>query len=182
MSETPVIHADIGDGKTRRLYLSADELRQIKRETGRGFYTLYINFDRDAEPDEVAAVLRLALIGGGEDPKEAFALVQYYAFPPRPLKDAYMLAFRALDAAWAGADKSRKGGKRLSQEEIDAFFTDVEAALLKAGLDTSVLRGKSFAEVQDLFAAMNKGAEQPPAPDAETFEAIKKTAKKAREK
>ena len=60
--ETPVIHADIGDGKRRRFYLGADELRQIKRECGRGFYTLYVNFERDAEPDEVQAVLRLALM------------------------------------------------------------------------------------------------------------------------
>lgn len=46
--EMPVIHADIGDGKRRRFYLGADELRQIKRECGRGFYTLYVNFERDA--------------------------------------------------------------------------------------------------------------------------------------
>lgn len=182
MSDVPVIHADLGDGKTRRFYLGADELRQIKRETGRGFYTLYSNFDRDAEPDEVQAVLRLALIGGGEDPKAAFDMVEYYAAPPRPMKAAYVLAYKVLNAAWAGADQSEKGGKRLTREEIDGFFTEVEAALTKAGLDTSVLRGKSFAEVQELFAAMNRGAEQPPAPDAETFKAIKQTAKKAARK
>ena len=183
MSETPVIHANIGDGKRRRLFLGADELRQIKRECGRGFFTLYINFERDAEPDEVAAILRLALIGGGEDPKEAMDVVQYYATPPRPMKDAYMLAFKALNAAWAGADQSGKGGKQLSAKEMDAFFIEVEAALLKGGLDVSALKGKSFAEIQDLFAALNKDAEKPAAPDAETFNAIKKSAqRKARKK
>ena len=60
MSDSPVIHVDLGDGKRRRLFLGADELRQIKKEIGRGFYSFYISFDRDAEPDEVAAVLRLA--------------------------------------------------------------------------------------------------------------------------
>lgn len=178
MSDVPVIHADMGDGKTRPFYLGADELRQIKRECGRGFFTLYINFERDAEPDEVQAVLRLALIGGGEAPKDALELVQYYAAPPRPMKDAYLLAYRALHAAWAGAEQSDKGGQRRSREEIDSFFTTVEAALVKGGLDTSVLRGKSFAEVQELFAAMNKDGEQPAAPDAATFEAIKKATKK----
>ena len=178
--ETPVIHADIGDGKRRRFYLGADELRQIKRECGRGFYTLYVNFERDAEPDEVQAVLRLALIGGGEAPKDALELVEYYAAPPRPMKDAYLLAFRALNAAWAGADQSGKGGEKVSASDIDDFFNIVEAALVKAGSDASVLRGKSFAEIQELFAQMRGDKDAPPAPDADTFNAIKKASKKGR--
>lgn len=172
-----MVQADLGDGKTRRFYLGADELRQIKRECGRGFFSLYINFERDAEPDEVQAVLRLALIGGGETPKDALELAQYYAAPPRPMKDAYLLAYRALNAAWAGADQSGKGGKPVSREDMDSFFTIVEAALLKAGADTSVLRGKSFAEIQEMFAAMQTDDSTPAAPDAEAFNAIKQASK-----
>lgn len=179
---TPVIHADIGDGKQRRFFLGADELRQIKAETGRGFYSLYSNFHLDALPGEVAAVLRLGMIGGGEDPRQAADIVNYYAAPPRPLRHAYTLAFDCLNAAWVGAEEHSKGGKPMSAAEMDNFFTTVEAALLKSGFDLSILRGKSFAEIQAVFAAMNKDDEAAPAPDAETFTAIKQAAKKGRKK
>lgn len=173
MNETPVIHADIGDGKRRRFFLGADELRQMKREAGRGWFSIYSNFERDVEPDEVAAVLRLALIGGGESPKDASEIVGYYAFPPRPLEDAYMLAYRCLHACWAGADKSADGGQKLTTKEIDEFFSVLEAQLLKGGKDLSVLRNRSFGELQDIFAALKNAEDGPAAPDAETFKAIR---------
>lgn len=169
MSDSPVIHADIGDGKLRRFFLGADELKLIKRECGRGYYSLYTKFAADAEPHEVEAVIRLALIGGGEAPKDATELAQYYCRPPRPLKDVYLIAYQALNAAWHGTTPTGSG-KKLSVEEMDRYFTDLEAAFAKNGLDTSVLRGKSFAEIQDLLDAMRGGGE---APDAETFNAIK---------
>lgn len=178
MTDTPVILANIGDGKQRRFFLGGDELRQIKTETGRGFYSLYINFDKDALPEEVAAVLRLALIGGGENPRDAGDIVGYYATPPRPIQYAYQLAFDCLNAAWVGSDKHAKSGKKSSPSEMDDFFITVEAALLKVGLDTSVLKGKSFAEIQAVFSAMNNDPEKVDAPNADTFEAIKKSAKK----
>ena len=106
--------------------------------------------------------------------------MEYYAAPPRPMKDAYLLAFRVLNAAWAGADQSGKGGEKVSASDIDDFFNIVEAALVKAGSDTSVLRGKSFAEIQELFAQMRGDKDAPSAPDADTFNAIKKASKKGR--
>lgn len=178
MVSSPVIYADLGDGTRRRFFLGADELRQIKKETGRGFFTLYISFDKDAEPDEVAAVLRLALIGGGESPQEALKVVSYYCTPPRPMKAAYVLAYECLHAAWAGTDENAKGGKKLTPEEIDRFFIEVEAGLIKGGKDLSVLKGKSFADIQAVFAAMN-GDDEAPAPDAATFNAIKAAHKAA---
>lgn len=181
-AETPVIHADLGDGKLRRFFLGADELRQIKRETGRGFLTLYRHIEIDAEPSEIAAVLRLALIGGGASPQEAHDVTGYYATPPRPLKQAYLIAFEVMNAAWFGSEEYAKGDKPMSAAEMDNFFTTVEAALLKSGADLSVLKGKSFAEIQAVFAAMNKEDEAAPAPDAETFTAIKRAAKKGRKK
>ena len=180
MSDSPVIHADLGDGKRRRLFLGADELRQIKRETGRGFYTIYTQFMQNAEPDEVRAILRLALIGGGEPAKEATEVTEYYCAPPRPLKDAYLTAFECLSACWNGFTP-KSGGAKLSVAEMDSFFTELEAALLKSGKDVSAIRGKSFAEVQELLAAMRTG-DKPAAPDAETFNAIKATVKKASRK
>lgn len=177
MRVSPVVYADLGDGTRRRLFLGADELRQIKKETGRGFFSLYVSFDKDAEPDEVAAILRLALIGGGESPKAALDVVNYYCVPPRPLQRAYMLAYECLNAAWAGTEENTRGGKKLTTEEMDRFFVEVEAALIKGGKDLSVLKGKSFGEIQAIFAAMNE-EDAPSAPDAETFSAIKKASGK----
>lgn len=182
MSDSPIIHADIGDGKQRRMFLGADELRVIKRETGRGFYTLYSRFSVDADPDEVATVVRLALIGGGLPPQEALELTDYYCRPPRPLKTAYVLAYEALSACWRGAEDLKSSGKSnpLTDEEMDRYFTDLEAALVRGGSDVSAIKGKSFAEIQALMLALRKDADKPEAPDAETFAAIKAAAKKAR--
>lgn len=182
MHGSPVIMADIGDGKQRRFYLSGDELRQIRTETGRGFWTLYKNFEADALPEEVEAVLRLAMIGGGEDPRQASEIARYYANPPRPLRHAYTLAFDCLNAAWEGSPPKGKGERPLTDAEMDDFFTTVEAALLKSGADLSVLKGRSFAEIQRVFAALNKDSDKPEAPDADTFAAIKAAAKKGRRK
>ena len=77
-------------------------------------------------------------------------------------------------------DQSGKGGEKVSASDIDDFFSIVEAALVKAGSDTSVLRGKSFAEIQELFAQMRGDKDAPPAPDADTFNAIKNASKKGR--
>lgn len=172
MSDSPVIHADIGDGKRRRFFLGADELNQIKREAGRGYYTIYTQFAQNAEPHEVRAILRLALIGGGESPKEASEIVEYYCNPPRPMRDCYVIAFDCLSAVWSGYE-ARSGGQKASVAEMDRYFTDLEAAFAKNGLDATVLRGKSFAEVQDLLDAMRRKGGEGPAPDADTFNAIK---------
>lgn len=184
MDQSPIIHADIGDGKQRRLFLGADELRVIKRETGRGFYTLYSRFSVDAEPDEVATVVRLALIGGGLAPQEALELTNYYCRPPRSIKAAYVLAYEALAACWNGAEDLKSSGKAkpLTDAEMDSYFTDLEAALVRGGSDVSAIKGKSFAEIQALMLALNKDAESPSAPDADTFAAIKATAKKGARK
>lgn len=175
MSDSPVIHADIGDGKRRRFFLGSDELAQIKREAGRGFYTIYTQFTQNAEPHEVKAILRLALIGGGETPKDAGEVVDYYCAPPRPLRDCYMIAFECLSAVWNGYE-SKKGGQSATVAEMDSYFTDLEAAFAKGGLDVTALRGKSFAEIQDLLAAM-RGEADAAAPDADTFNAIKAASK-----
>lgn len=176
MSDTPVILANIGDGKRRRFFLGADELRQIKREAGRGYYTLYTQFMQNAELNEVQAIVRLALIGGGCDPTEASEIADYYGNPPRPLRKFYMLAFDCLAAAWNGSEPG-KSGARLTPSEMDAYFVELEASMLKAGMNPEIIKGKSFAEVQAVMKAMTTD-NAAPAPDAETFEAIKRTVKK----
>lgn len=173
MDQSPIIYRDLGDGTKRRLFLSYDELVQIKREVGRGFYSLFLKFSVDAEPNEVKTIIRLALIGGGTSPKEALELVDYYCVPPRPLKDVYIIAYECLSSAWNGSDKDTGNKQRLSVEEMDRYFTEIEGSLLKQGLDLSALRGKSFADIQDLLAAIGKDKPEVPAPSSDLFEAIK---------
>lgn len=181
---SPVVERDLGDGVARRFMLTSDELRMIKRECGRGFYTLYSNFAADAEPDEVATVLRLALIGGGMDPLEALTIVNYYARPPRPLKAAYLLAFEVLSACWAGVELDQKKSDEgpVTDEDLDLFFDRIEAKLAAGGGDTSVIRGKTFAEVQQLVRLSRQGAKEDQdggsAPDDDMFNAIKQQGKK----
>lgn len=172
---TPVFHSDIGDGKLRRFFLGFSELQQIKRETGKGFYTLYQTFAQTAEPAEVQRVIRLAMIGAGEDPKVAEDVSMYYCSPPRPLKTAYLLAYECLDRAWAGTP----GGTTstvdpITTSELDGMFDEIEANMLRNGIDPMFMRTKSLAEIQALFRVLSKKAPgEVPAPDKEMFEAIK---------
>lgn len=177
--DSPVLYRDIGNGKKHRMFLSSDELRQIKRETGRGFYSLYSNFATDADPFEVETVIRLALIGGGMDPTNALELVEYYCRPPRPLKDVYILAYEILAAVWNGAEPTKsKNDDDMSDEDIDRFFSQLEAIIVAGGGDPGVLKGKSIAEVQE-FVRLHKLAKEGKdgitgkTPDADTFNAIK---------
>lgn len=174
MNDSPVIHADIGDGKQRRFFLGADELRQIKRECGRSWFALYNEFGRNADQIEVQAVLRLALIGGGETPKEAAEIASYYCTPPRPLMPVYMLAMDVLKALWLGWEPKKKAGGATAAD-MDNYFTDLEAALLKGGHDPAILKGKSFGEIQELLEAMR--AEEADAPDVDMFKAMKASIK-----
>lgn len=186
---TPILKRDLGDGVQRLFYLSADELRRIKLECGRGFYTIYTNFSLNAEPSEVATIIRLALVGGGTPPAEALALVEYYCSPPRTLRPAYLLAYEVLEASWSGtekaADKDEASEARAATvEELDNYFVEVEAQLVAAGFDASVLRGKSFSEIRELLATIHRlqkkdaEKEKPPAPSAAEFNSIKESAKR----
>ena len=80
-----------------------------------------------------------------------------------------------------GADHSGKS-KPLTDEEMNNYFTDLEAALVRGGSDVSAIKGKSFAEIQTLMLALSKEADGPAAPDADTFAAIKAAAKKGARK
>lgn len=170
MSDSPIIHADIGDGKNRRFFLGADELRLVKQECGRGYYTIYTQFAQNAEPDEVKALIRLALIGGGESPKGATDLSEYYCSPPRPLKTVYLIAFECLSAIWNGYTPS-KAGSKATVAEMDRYFTELDAMFAKNGMDVSALRGKSFADIQEMLELMRE--QKGEAPDADAFNAIK---------
>ena len=186
---TPILKRDLGDGVTRLFYLSGDELRRIKLECGRGFYTIYTNFAQNAEPSEVATILRLALVGGGLPPHEALQLVEYYCAPPRALRPAYLLAYEVLEASWSGVEKTSDPdeaaeARAATPAELDGYFDEVEAQLVAAGFDAGVVKGKSFAEVRVLMDGIRRiqkkdaDKEKPPAPSAAEFNSIKESAKR----
>lgn len=176
---SPILRRDLGDGQQRRLFLSIDELRQIRRETGRGFYSLYTKFadaEQGADIHEVEAILRLALIGGGCDPREASQLVAYYCSPPRPMRKVYIMAHEVLGAAWNGSEggDSRDPGGPMQEAAIDGMFDEMEANMLRAGLDPAFMRNRSIAEIQQVMNILMRRKGSAPAPDQETFNAIKR--------
>ena len=180
MSKSPIIEADIGDGEHRRLFLGRDEIRLIEQETGLGVWSLYLAFSNgQVTHQQVERVVRLALIGGGLDPKEALALSQYYCAPPRPLKAAYILAHSVVESCWNGTDEgeAKKSGKKLTTAEIDGALRIIEANFAKAGAPVD-LKGMSLAEVIKLHDRVFGEGDKPEAPDEDTFNAIKKAHKK----
>ena len=179
MNKSPIIEADIGDGEQRRLFLGRDEIRLIEQETGLGVWSLYLAFSNgQVTHQQVERIVRLALIGGGLDPKEALALSQYYCAPPRPLKAAYILAHSVVEACWNGVDeKKEKSGKKLTTAEVDGALRIIEANFAKAGAPVD-LRGMSLAEVIKLHDRVFGECDKPEAPDEDTFNAIKKAHKK----
>ena len=183
MSDSPVIHADLGDGQQRRFFLGYDEIRLIEQECGAGFYTLFQAIaSGSVRHQQVERVIRLALIGGGADPAEAAVLAQYYVSPPRPLKTPYLIAGRVLDAVWLGGTKEAKaaGEKiKLTDTEADGLVRVVEANLIRAGYSAE-LSGLSVAQVIALHDEVFKPRDgKVRAPDADTTNAIKSSLMKA---
>lgn len=106
MTEAPVHTAFFGDAK-RKFRLSPDLIAELERKTGRGIGGLCRDlFARDFRHLEVLETIRLALIGGGETPEEAAALVAAYA-APRPVMEGYLLAVSILESAMLGSVKKR---------------------------------------------------------------------------
>ena len=176
MNKSPIIEADIGDGEQRRLFLGRDEIRLIEQETGLGVWSLYLAFSNgQVTHQQVERIVRLALIGGGLDPKEALALSQYYCAPPRPLKAAYILAHSVVESCWNGveAKKEKKAGGKLTAAEVDGALRIIEANFARNNIPVD-LKGMSLAEVIKLHDRVFGEGDKPEAPDEDTFNAIKK--------
>ncbi|WP_245739512.1 gene transfer agent family protein [Paracoccus homiensis] len=161
---------DIGEGRERRLFLGVDELRQIKKETGRGFFALFSQFHLNAEPDEVQAVIRLALIGGGMSPSEAEDIATYYATPPRPMRKAYEAAHKVLSAIWNGIDPQdgAKDGERVSDDQMDRLIDRILGSALKNGASIDT-RNLSIADLLSLVRAANDDPDDKPAAPVDLF-------------
>lgn len=94
--------AFFGDSE-RTFAITPELITELERVTGAGIGGLCRRlFAGDFRQTEVLETIRLALIGGGETPENAAALVRTYA-AGRPLIESYTLAVSTLEALWFGA-------------------------------------------------------------------------------
>lgn len=120
MSRDGSVTLEWGDGRhTFRLALG--QLRELQETINKsrsrigasliGPVTLYkMVAGGDAWPDEINAIIRLGLIGGGMTPVDAFRLVEEYGFPARPLTESSLHASVILGEALFGTNEESVGG------------------------------------------------------------------------
>jgi hypothetical protein len=103
-----ITHRQFFGDKERSFTLTLPMVRELERVTGRGIGGLVKSvFARDFNSIEIFEVIRLALIGAGEAPEEADALIKAYAHP-RPLAESYNVALSILEALMMGAAEQAK--------------------------------------------------------------------------
>jgi hypothetical protein len=91
----------------RNLEISPALVIELERVCGCGIGSLCKRlFAGEFKHADVVETIRLALIGGGESPETAAALVATYA-ASRPLSETYPLAVAILEALWFGSDKTQ---------------------------------------------------------------------------
>jgi hypothetical protein len=99
--------AFFGDGE-RDFRITPKLIRELEQATGAGIGALCRRlFAGDFTHADVTETIRLGLIGGGETPERAAALVATYA-QDRPLGESYPLAVSILEALWFGAPQTEK--------------------------------------------------------------------------
>lgn len=99
----PVVYAEIG-GRRVRLMLRIGDRGELERITGRGVQEINSRFAQMmASEAEIAEIIRLGLVGGGEcTPVVAAAVVDTYVRPR--LFDYFALATHVFLASVAGVD------------------------------------------------------------------------------
>lgn len=95
--------AFFGD-RERDFVLTPNLIPELERLAGRGIAAVIDDtvVHRRAWFDEIRAIIRLGLIGGGAHPQEADTLVRAYV-PARPLGEAHLLALEILTDLWTGS-------------------------------------------------------------------------------
>jgi Phage tail tube protein, GTA-gp10 len=100
---TTKVTAFFGDGK-HDFKLTVPMINELERTTGTGIGGLCKRlFNSDFKLHEITEVIRLGLIGAGENPETANALVKNY-LTDQPLGSAYPLAVSILEALMFGVD------------------------------------------------------------------------------
>ena len=109
MSDAPSHTAFFGD-RERAFALPPELIAELERITGRGIGGLCrALFAGDFHHREIIETIRLGLIGGGENPEPAAALIAAYAVN-RPLAETYPLAVAILETAWFGQSQEQANG------------------------------------------------------------------------
>lgn len=109
MREVPTYRQFFGDAE-RAFCLPPELILELERLTGAGIGGLCRRlFAGDFHHAEIMATIRLALIGGGEQPEQAAALIAAYALN-RPLSETYPVAVAILETLWFGAAQEQVHG------------------------------------------------------------------------
>lgn len=91
----------LGDGD-RAFALPFDSVLELERKTGIGFGALFDRVRRmHFAMSDITETVRLALIGGGMSPKDAFELTRTYV-AGRPIAETYPLALEILSTVYFG--------------------------------------------------------------------------------
>jgi hypothetical protein len=102
-------HAAFFGDATRIFKITPCLIVELERKTGAGIGGLCRRlFAGEFQHSDIIQTIRLALIGGGEKPESADALVAAYA-ADRPLSETYPLAVSILEALWFGKAKGSDG-------------------------------------------------------------------------
>jgi hypothetical protein len=110
MPDAPSFRTFFGD-QDRTFRLGPELVTELERKTGRGIGGLCRDlFAGDFHLLAVTETIRLGLVGGGTDPKEAASLIAAYV-TPRPIMDAYALAVAILETAMLGRTGKKGRGK-----------------------------------------------------------------------
>ena len=141
MGDSPRIHFSLG-GETRRAYLGIEELRLLRRATGLGPFGLTKSLETDPDPDHVRAVVFYGLCGADTDPKDAGEIADYFAYPPRPMREANDAAFAICVAAWVGAYPESDDDTGEGSDEFDLDRLMAEAVTM--GVDPNDMSVAEF--------------------------------------
>jgi hypothetical protein len=102
--DAPAFRAFFGD-RERDFRLAPELITELERVTGAGIGGFSRRFfGGDFKHADLMAVIRLALIGGGETPQRAAELLDAYAIR-RPVMEVFPLAVGALEVLMFGEPK-----------------------------------------------------------------------------
>ncbi|WP_457796640.1 gene transfer agent family protein [Methylocystis sp. S23] len=112
---TTAVNHFFGD-KERTFRLTPKLIPELERVANAGIGTLCKRlFAGDFSHADIRETIRLALIGGGADPKDAATLVAVYA-DDAPLSQVYPLAVAILEALWFGSNATKEALAPETQE------------------------------------------------------------------
>lgn len=111
MPEAPIHRQFFGDGE-RDFSLPSEMILELERITATGIGALAKRlFAGHFGLRDVHDTIRLGLIGGGETPQSAAALISAY-ITPRPVMEGYALAVTILETTMVGDAAKKKRGRK----------------------------------------------------------------------